>query len=101
MESKLALPWGKYDMPLVMMERALNPDGSLQYPGEWVVMKASATMREHERYFTSERGFIFSYYKNELSHIIPHLRALLALQRTAWSPSSLATSPSSTARRGP
>lgn len=34
LETSLGLPSGDFEMPLVMMDRALNADGSLQYPGD-------------------------------------------------------------------
>eukprot|EP00043_Microstomoeca_roanoka_P007026 m.68010 g.68010 ORF g.68010 m.68010 type:complete len:960 (-) comp13663_c0_seq1:373-3252(-) len=34
-ETKLALPSGKYEMPLVIMDRMINRDGSLYYPELW------------------------------------------------------------------
>lgn len=35
-EESLNLPSGDFDVPLIMQDRSLNPDGSLAYPDEWV-----------------------------------------------------------------
>lgn len=34
-ETNLRLPSGKYEMPLVIMDRDFNPDGSLKYQSSW------------------------------------------------------------------
>lgn len=36
LEARLGLPTGEFEMPLMIMDRGLNPDGSLQYPAELV-----------------------------------------------------------------
>jgi len=37
-EEALSLPSGPYEIPLVIQDRSFHPDGSLNYPDEWVPM---------------------------------------------------------------